>query len=285
MTQRKLWILGLLGLAIIAILALSASLAQLEFSPGEPFAFGTGLPPSTMPDGMGGEMSPLLKTALRVVMTVLLALVPFSILYLLFTPDGRRKLLQNLIILGIFVGLLSLLRQQTGDKEQTDLFANFEMAPPGEAITQRPPAEFSGAAPDWLVIAASIALAVIVLALIAGIIWIILRRRRPAKPSFVFEQLAQEAQNAADTIEAGGDLWDTVIRCYAEMNRVAREARGIQRQQAMTPPRIRGTACVCRSTGGTSPRPHTAFRRCALRRENAWRLGGAARGRLSHLGS
>lgn len=235
MTQRKLWILGLLGIVIVALLVLSASLAQLDFSPGEPFAFGTGLAPRAMPDGMTGELSPFLKTVLRVALTLLLALIPFSIIYLLFTPDGRRKLLQNLIILGIFVGLISLLRQQTGGEKRTDLLANFNMAPTEEAVAPRPPVEFSGAAPDWLVIAASIALAVILLAVIGGVVWAILRRRRPTQPSLAFDQFAQQAQNAADTIEAGGDLWDTIIRCYAEMNRLVREARGIQRQQAVTP--------------------------------------------------
>ena len=42
MTRRKLWILILLAIAVVAILALAASVRELEFSPGDPFALGGG---------------------------------------------------------------------------------------------------------------------------------------------------------------------------------------------------------------------------------------------------
>jgi hypothetical protein len=113
--------------------------------------------------------------------------------------------------------------------------ANFGMWDLAGGGAGRPPAEFSGTAPQWLVILVSFILAVVVAALVVGIIWAVLRRRRPAEANAILQELAQQAEEARETIAAGGDLRDTVIRCYAEMNRVVREARGLQRERAMTP--------------------------------------------------
>ena len=46
---------------------------------------------------------------------------------------------------------------------------------------------------------------------------------------------AQEARQAVQTLAAGSDLKDTVLRCYRDMNRALSQQRGINRQQAMTP--------------------------------------------------
>jgi len=54
-------------------------------------------------------------------------------------------------------------------------------------------------------------------------------------------KIAQQAQQALDALQSGGDLRDTVIRCYYEMSRVLRIQRGIQRTKDMTPREFEST--------------------------------------------
>jgi hypothetical protein len=235
MTRRQIWTLISLGIAVAAILALAASLSQVEFSPGEPFAFGTGMPVRPPPGGLAPELPPAVQLLLRALLWLTLALIPFSIFYLIISPSARKRFLQNLIVFGVFLGFIYLLRQQIKPGERTeDFFANLGRMPEGEIGAGRPPAEFAGAAPEWLVLLVSFLLAAFVVAISIGVIWAIVRRRRPA-PELPLVELAQQAEEARETIEAGGDLRDTVIRCYMEMNRVVRDARGLQRERAMTP--------------------------------------------------
>jgi hypothetical protein len=46
--------------------------------------------------------------------------------------------------------------------------------------------------------------------------------------------VAREAKKALDTINAGGDLKEGVVRYYCEMVRVVSKEKGLKRQHAMT---------------------------------------------------
>jgi hypothetical protein len=59
--------------------------------------------------------------------------------------------------------------------------------------------------------------------------------RRIHPPESPLERLAREAEQALGALQAGADLRDTVLRCYVEMGRVVREAKGLAREAAMTP--------------------------------------------------
>ena len=143
-----------------------------------------------------------------------------------------------------------------------------------------PAAQFSGAAPDWLVTAASFALALLIAAIIVAIIWAILQKRRQPEKSLSLERIAEQADEARETIEAGGDLHDTIIRCYKEMNEVVRQARGIRRQEAVTPSEFEKQledAGLPPRTGGRSDTP---LRGSSLRIESVGRMGRPPRHRL-----
>jgi hypothetical protein len=70
-------------------------------------------------------------------------------------------------------------------------------------------------------------------ALLIGAIWFFWRRlRAQASP---LELLAEEAQSALADLQSGGDLKDTVLRCYREMSQILSQQRGVTRPRDMTP--------------------------------------------------
>jgi hypothetical protein len=48
-------------------------------------------------------------------------------------------------------------------------------------------------------------------------------------------RLGDEAQEAADAIQSGENIRDTVIRCYIQMTQVLAKERNVRREEAMTP--------------------------------------------------
>jgi hypothetical protein len=233
--RRKLWILLLVAVAVLAILALAASVRDLEFSPGDPFALGSGISFRLPPGGLPSEGSSAMMLFVRGVLLLVLALLPFSIIYLIISPSARKKALQNIIVFGVILLLINLLRQQMRPLERTDLFPGMNIGAPGQPDSPAPAAQFSGSAPDWLVAAVSFGLALLIAGIAIAIIWALIKRRSQPEAGLSLERIAEHAEEARQTIEAGGDLYDTILRCYREMTDVVRDARGIQRQLAVTP--------------------------------------------------
>ncbi|MEJ5198566.1 MAG: DUF4129 domain-containing protein [Anaerolineae bacterium] len=232
--RDQLRTLIVLGFAVTAVLALATSLSQVEFPPGESLNLALARAPRP-PAGMGSVASPTLLLILRVVFLLTLALLPFSIFYLIISAEARRRVLQNLIIYGTFILLIYLLRRQMEAGMESDFLSGLNLMPTGEAAAARPPLEFNASAPPWLVLIVSFVMAGFIIALLVGIVWSIARRRPHNERPLALEALAETAEEARGAIEAGGDLRNTIIRCYVEMNRVVRDARGIRRDRDMTP--------------------------------------------------
>jgi hypothetical protein len=230
--RKRLSILLISGITVAAMLLLSAGLSGLEFLPGQSLPlwgnqtrvigeFGT-LP--------GGEAMLLL---MRMVFILALLCLPLSIIYLIISPEARKRLLKQLLSLLpfvlMFILIAPLLRNCSFQPEETGLSGTGQ---PAAEPLPRELAVFIPDPPPWLILVASLGLALLLTALIAGSVWLIWRRRRPESP---MQRLAQEAQSALDALQSGGDLKNIVIRCYFEMSRVLNEQRGIRRDQDMTP--------------------------------------------------
>jgi hypothetical protein len=233
-TRQKLWVFVLLAAAILAIVGLSASITGMELPAGEVFSLEQGLMQTPGMSGLSPEGGAAMTAALRVLLTLIIALLPFSIIYLIISPDARRKVLPNIILLILFIVIAHFIRRNTGEGRTVDLGAlsgNLSGEEQGNLPT---PDRFSGDVPSWLTAAMSFVLALFVVLLSSLLGWSLYRRRRrEVVPAFV-DQVAEEAQTALDAIQAGGDLRSTIIRCYQEMNRAVREARGLTRPEAMT---------------------------------------------------
>jgi len=148
------------------------------------------------------------------------------VLGLIFSARLRWEFLQRMIsAIGavlFFYLAVSFLRRMPAD---TSVTPPARTAPIPPVAGERLPA-FVAQPPQWLTMAISVCLAAL---LIAGI-WFFWRRgRKMADPVVAL------AQEALASIQSGGDVHDTVLRCYLDMSRVLGEQRGIERQRAMTP--------------------------------------------------
>ncbi len=234
-TRRKLLILILLGVAVLAILALAASLAQVTFTPGEPFTLKNNRPSWSAPAGTPAELSPAMRTLLRIWITATLALLPFSIFYLILSPNARRRIIPNLIVFGMFMLIMSSLSKPLSQMlGENGVLGGLSVTGLTEGGAGMQPAEFSSSAPSWLVLLISFILAAIMVAVGARLLYALVRSRRRPAAEVSLVRIGEEAESAMTAIAEGGDLRDTVIRCYVEMNRVVSQAHGILRQRAMT---------------------------------------------------
>jgi hypothetical protein len=227
--NRRILGLVFLGLAIVALIILAAGLSDLTFLPGRP------LPRFAQPAGGLGDLpalpgSELLGFLLSAFYVLGILLLPVAIVYVIISPEARKRVVRSLGLLLWLVALFLLMRARP------EIFQELQLQPldapqPGEFGVAPP--EFVARFPPWLVVSTALALAALVVAGLVGVGWFVWRRRHP--PATPLEQLGQEAQQALDALQAGADIQDTVIRCYLEMSRVLDEHRGLRRAEAATP--------------------------------------------------
>jgi hypothetical protein len=87
--------------------------------------------------------------------------------------------------------------------------------------------------PDWAVVLVVILLAFMAAGIMAFFLMILGSRLR--RPKSLSEEIARPVQAALDELQAGEEYQDVVLRCYARMSQVLQEARGMSREQSMTP--------------------------------------------------
>ncbi len=227
--RKKLWILVAAGVAIVALLLLSSSLTTLKLLPGKPFPWG--LLAMRSEDGMASGMgeAPLLLTILKIVM---LAAGVITLLYVIFTKEGRKRALRAILQLLFFMLLMSFVFEQQAGRLEIPEGAMTGLSPLEEMPFEAPPEFVPGDMRD-LTNTLSLIVAVVLTVVILTTLYILWRRSRLPKDDAMAE-LAREAQDALDAIQAGGNLRNAVIRCYYEMSRVIAEKRNIQRGATMT---------------------------------------------------
>lgn len=226
--RKKLQVLFFLGCSVLALLILSLSLDRLEFSAGQPFSLGEATLPASGDLGpMGG--GDLVTLILRGILAMALVFLPLYILIHLLTPEGRQRLIADLVLfVSLFVLLTFLSRLPHNPVAQTPGASPVENQPLLEITPVGPAAEFVENPPDWLLPVTSIALAILLTVIITDGYWFFQRNRHPA-PVRPMERFARQADEAVEAIRAGSNFKDT------EMGQVLHAGRGIQRGKSMTP--------------------------------------------------
>jgi hypothetical protein len=232
MSKAKRNALLLLSFAGVWVIILAMALPNLTLSPGQPFS----IDPSQARSFQFGSLfadGRVLLWIFRGVLALLLVLFVIYVIYSLMTPEGRKRLIANIIMLVVLFFIADYLRNNLPPPVEQE-GQTVEMMPPmdqmgeGQAVSV-----FPENPPEWLTFTVVFAISVFVFVMLAVIAWFWMRRRNA--PKSALEQLSEEAQQAIEALHSGGDFRMTIIRCYQEMSQVLKAEKGIARDATMTP--------------------------------------------------
>jgi hypothetical protein len=251
---RKLRLAAALALAVTAVVILAAGLGSVDLQAGRPFTLQR-LEEVRQEVGITttGRASWFESIGRLMVLTIIWMVLPLVLVYVLVSPDARRAFLKRVArwsMITLFIYLVTRIIADQGGFAGIQpppcapagtagpaIQAAATAAPPctgdelTEAIEPQPVPDFVSRPPEWIATVISLMLA----AAIVAIAWWIIRRARPAGEPEQAEALVAEAETALADLRAGGDLRDTVMRCYSEMSEVIGHRRGLARHASMTP--------------------------------------------------
>jgi hypothetical protein len=232
MTKRNKTIaLILFGITLLGLIVLAAGISRLEFQPGERFSLPQqDIRNENQPSNM--DWIDTVLTIARVFLGLSVLLMPFYILYLIFTRQGRQDLVRLIPrLVGFVILLLIISRLPLASWFEEEVLSENGIGPGNEMFAPAPVAEFAANPPTWIINLVGVVLALVITG-IAGMV--ILNRKRKPVDYRPFERLADEAEEAIQSLYAGKDLRETIIRCYRDMSLVLDQERGIKRDSAMT---------------------------------------------------
>jgi hypothetical protein len=237
--QEKYRLLLLMTGVVMLLLFLAAAITRMQMQPGDPF-------PLEWQQAPQGEGAPFgngywFLVLIRGFLILLAITIPIYIFVNMLTPEGRRRLLKGLIrllvlffMLYIFMNLADSMSKRNQEKEmEARPFQPGEGEAPMEGLATTEEQEATKPSP-WLDVGICLGLAFLLAILITVLAWGIYRASRE-RAGDAMTRLADEAQEAVDALQAGGNIRDTVIRCYIQMTQVLAEERNLRREEAMTP--------------------------------------------------
>ncbi|NSW54326.1 MAG: DUF4129 domain-containing protein [Anaerolineae bacterium] len=229
------WTLVLFAAAALLLVLLAMSLGNLQLSPG--YTIPLENEAGTAGAGLEAGSGEIWITIIRGFLALAVLLLPVYVINALTTPQGRRRLAADLILIAMLTLLANIIENQEQPEEmvfpeQEEMAAGdsfeFEM----DTFAGQPLPDLPDEAPQWLTGVVITVIAVAAGALGLGLWWYF--NKRKAKAPTALDQLADEAQRAIDDIQSGGDLSTAILRSYAEMNRLVRQELGLARDRTMT---------------------------------------------------
>jgi hypothetical protein len=219
-------------LACAALLFLAGGLARIHFSPPQPFIWQVS---KIAPPG-----SPYFTFYAQSAVLALFFLV--ALVFLLLTPEGRKRLLAFILVVAAALICLYSIPSRQRQPEPTPIAVQSSLSGNDEARSQ--PTPFAGppptpapALPSWMITATALGLSLLAAAGLSALAWM-LTRLRPRR--IALEQLSHEVQETLITLETGGDFGDAITRCYSRMSQVLQMERGLVRPGDMTPRQFEG---------------------------------------------
>jgi hypothetical protein len=231
--KDKIRALVFLGAALLAVILLSMGLANLEFVGGMPFRSAEieeqqGPPPIP-------AFSEVMITILQIIGALVLLAVPVYLILAVVDKKYRKDLVRNLLIVAGYVLLIRMIRPGAGVEEIEEQ----NEGPPADFVPDNlppldDPLEFlPPETPDYMVLAVIFVLALLIST--AAVLFYLRIQRKKKKQFEDIDQLVEEAQEAVDSIRAGEDFKESILRCYYRMSAVLQKERRILRQDSMTP--------------------------------------------------
>lgn len=232
---RRIWILSLCILIVAAVAVLAASVHDVQFKPGKPFAASTpnaSIAPLPLTLGEMVSRPPLWK----VLLFWLAFVVNLILFFYLMPPDMRKRILRQIIsmALGMLAILLALRYKviqlpllETEPVAGTDNGAATPVAgSPNPTFT--PPHVPTG----WILLISFVVLAALLVLLWAAYRWWF---GPLGKRSSQLASIGAIARASLDEIASGRDWADVIIQSYKRMTEAVGTRRGLQRAEAATP--------------------------------------------------
>jgi len=224
-TSYRIGLLVVFSLTILALVVLSAGLSQMEIRGGK-----------FLSRDSISELKSLL-TEFTVYRELVLAVILIGALIIFVwsflankrsaeAPRSKGKLALYIQIL-LWVAAILLVRRQI-IKRQLDL-TPLKMSPGADISMDQSIPAISSIVPEWFAFLSSLTLILV----IGFLLWRFYQRGK--RPAETIELLALEAQTAIETLQAGDDLRNVILRCYYQMVQILRDQKGIVRKQTMTP--------------------------------------------------
>jgi len=225
--------LFLLSVAAILILVLASGLPGLKLAEGQPFSLVQAQAEASVTNVVfpGGD---ILMWIFRMILALALIFLLLYIIYSLFTPEGRKRLVAEIVLIGVLLWMSEYLRKanQAANPKEPALLPGAPQNP-DLGLNSSPTANFSPTPPSWLSLVVILAISIFLVALTLAAIRFIQLRKKSDKNSY--EDLAREAEMAIESLRSGGDLDTSILHCYQEMSRIVKKEKGITRETAMTP--------------------------------------------------
>ena len=226
--NRNTVILGL-AIAIIAMMLVATTLLN------------SGWETDSLLDPVSYQSNPIesvegdsVATAPPLIGGIVMVLVIVTIMTILRHPGQALKMIVSSVILIILIGLMAdrilptvaqpeqeARPAEAGDQAITDMFDTLEVVP-------------IETAPAWLNIAIAAGFSLSVAALGVGIYWLYVQKPQMEEEVSPIAALAEQAKDAVVQIEAGFDLRNAILNCYAQMLDTVRQNRGVSRRSNMT---------------------------------------------------
>lgn len=226
MNRRRQITLLLAGVAILTLMVLSAGLSSIELQPARPFSIAgqetnriRGEVPTLPPE--------LFNTLWQIFALVFMIMLPFAILHFFVSPEGRKRVIRNTLLISVYAIVVLLFIQNLRQRPIDELDSLAGSSAPTEQFT----------IPDIFLNPPPILIFVIGLLIVIGLAmlaYFFMRRYRTPHETEL-QVVAREARLALADLQAGADVKDTIMRCYLQMAAALNQSRGVQRKHAMTP--------------------------------------------------
>lgn len=232
-------------IAIIGLLVLASGISTLELRPGTTYI-------SDQSRRANAEASAMIEPEFEEIfipawVIILLLVVPLvlGIFIYIFVPGARKYMLRSILLMIVWVLSVYLISNQRTEEqlvyeENETPFPTavqpFPLEMPETDVAPLPEVETSTS--NWL----SFSIAFVSFLVILIILYIIYRKKfmKSEPVDDEMDRVASEAASALEDINAGLDLRNVILHCYAEMCVILSKEKGIERKKWMTPREFEG---------------------------------------------
>jgi hypothetical protein len=226
---RRILLIFQFFLVITLLIVLSNALSQLAFERGESLHLGDIFLQNFQANDVSPQLGPDSEDFFGWLRVFFWVMLPATVIYAIISPTYRKLWVRTLITIFLLLWLLELFSEQvlTGDQLAALQGAGGAAEEAEFALPEAP--SFIMSPPNWLFTLVNLLLGLLFFVMF----WYVWRSRQPKADRQSL--LVQEVEKALGELEAGGNLKNVVMRCYAEMSKLLGETRNMKRRQAMTP--------------------------------------------------